>query len=813
LVLSSLLLCPLTASGVDKFWQTDGGDYMVDANWNPPGVPNGDTVFIVDGKTSNLTTGAPPPIFRMYVGGTADFGGVTNGGGTFNQSTGDLHAAGSQSWMVVADKPGDPGTYNLSGGSMLIDDDYLTIGQSGTGFLNVSGTGSINVRGLNFGRWGERVAGVVANGTGTLKDGGVITTRDLGFNVGREGIGVFTQDGGTVQVGTPGVAADYQHWAFIGGHDEVRGPRTGTYNMNGGVFNSAERIQIAQGVGSTATFNQTGGEVTAGTRPGGVAGPEGFIEIGQGGVGTYNLSGGTLTAVRSLVVGAWQGGDGRFNITGGTVNIGEALQVARGSTDPANRADPKGGLVNQSGGVVNTFWTEIGASRFLGQTFVGTYKLSGTGVLNLQYEMNVGRNNGEGVFDISGGTVNVGLGAGQRTFNTGRGGKGTFTMSGGTINVPEGFMLSSIEGNILGSGTGTQTGGTINTNWVSIGQHGAATYTMSGGNINASGDFNVGDVTGIAPYQSTFNLSGTAVVQSNAAYIGKNTGTGGVVNQTGGTFKVGAGGMVIANSAGSTGTYNLQGGVLDGISNGNLRYGAGTAAFNMTGGELRNFGTVNFPLNNQGGRVVVGDHGTTAVMSVTGNYTQGAAGALDIDISGPSTFDALTATGNVSLSGNLTIAKDPGYDPTIGQTFDIVFSSTALTGHFDTITNNQAGPTFRFAPRYFPDRAQLVVAIPGDANLDQSVNFVDFQTLERNFGLPGRTWGDADFNGDGIVDFNDFQFVYTNFGQSFAASPVEVSAAEQAALEGFFASHVPEPGLAGLVTLGALCILGRRRGR
>jgi hypothetical protein len=803
------ILWSTALNAADKFWQVDGGDYNVDANWNPAGVPNNDDPFITDGKSANLAT-TPPPAHQFYVGATFDHGGTSVGTGIFNQTGGDLHLAGAQSWMVIADKPGDASTYNLSGGSLVLDDDFVTVGQHGTGFLNVSGNATMNVRGMNLGRWGDP-----GTGTGTLKDTAIITTRENGFNLGNQGIGTFTQEGGTLNVGAEGSAGGYGSWAFIGGHDESTGPRTGTYNMKGGTFNARERIQISQGAGSTGTFNQTGGDVIAGTRnTDGSAGPEGFIEIGQGGVGTYNLSAGTVTAVRSLVVGSWQGGDGRFNINGGTVNIGEAFQVARGSTDPANRGDPVAGLVDHKSGVVNTFWTEIGTSRFLGQTFVGTYKLSGDGVLNIQYEMNIGRNNGEGVFEMSGGTVNVGLNAtGQKTFNIGRGGKGTFSMSGGTINLPEGFMLSSIEGNILGQGTGTQTGGTINTNWVSIGQHGAATYTMSGGLIKATGDFNVGDVTGIAPYVSTFNLSDTALVQSNAAYVGKNTGTGGIVNQTGGTFQVGAGGMVIARDAGSTGTYNLKGGILDGISNNTLRFGAGTAAFNMTGGELRNFGNVNFPLNNQGGRVVIGDHGgAPGTLSVMGNYSQNAASALELDILGQGQFETMTVNGDVSLAGNLTINRDPSYEPPIGTTFDIIFGNS-VNGHFDTLTNNQAGPVFRFAPRYLPSSVQLVVAIPGDADLNQTVNFVDFQILERNFGLPGRTWNEADFNGDGTVSFADFQFLFQNFGQSFPVAATPPSAAEMAAIEGFYATHVPEPIAGGIVSLGALYLLGRRRPR
>jgi hypothetical protein len=662
---------------------TDGGSYTDPANWNPAGVPTAtDDAFIVDNKLSNLSASADG--HQLYVGGTLDHGGTTVGNGVLNQTAGDLRLVGAQSWMVVGDKADVTGTYNLSGGTMFLEDDFVTIGQHGTGLLNVSGNARMNVRGLNFGRWGDP-----GRGTGTLKDSAVISTRAGGFNVGVEGIGTFTQEGGTLNVGEPGVAADYNHWAFIGGHDNTAGPRTGTYNISGGVFNSAERIQIAQGGGSTGTFNQTGGEVNVGTRlVGGAPGPEGFLEVGQGGLGTYNLSAGTLNVVRSVVVGSWAGGNGRLSITGGTINMGEAFQVARGSTNAADNAHPVAGLVDQQGGVVNAGWAEIGTSRLAGQTFVGTYRLS-NGELNTQFEVVVGRNGGEGVFEMSGGTVNTGrapasdTGA-QRTFIVGRGAKGTFTMSGGTINVPQAFMLSGEEGGVMGFGTGTQTGGTINSQgWISIGQNNTATYTLTGGNMVAAGDFNIGDVVAQnTPYVATLNLGGTGTAVGNKVFVGKAGLTTGVVNQTGGQMIVGAGGLVLGDQAGSTGAYNLQGGLLD-LQGNNMMYGAGTGLFVMTGGELRGANSTNFALNQQGGKLSVGNGvGRT---TVNGGYQLGAPGVVEVALNGLGAgtgYDQLAVTGDVSLGGSLSVLS--GFDATAGDQFLILDNqgTAPIAGNF-----------------------------------------------------------------------------------------------------------------------------------
>ena len=50
----------------------------------------------------------------------------------------------------------------------------------------------------------------------------------------------------------------------------------------------------------------------------------------------------------------------------------------------------------------------------------------------------------------------------------------------------------------------------------------------------------------------------------------------------------------------------------------------------------------------------------------------------------------------------------------------------------------------------------------GDTNLDGSVEFDDFLSMSRGFGLPGG-WADGDFNADGLVDFADYLLLSGNF--------------------------------------------------
>jgi hypothetical protein len=86
----------------------------------------------------------------------------------------------------------------------------------------------------------------------------------------------------------------------------------------------------------------------------------------------------------------------------------------------------------------------------------------------------------------------------------------------------------------------------------------------------------------------------------------------------------------------------------------------------------------------------------------------------------------------------------------------------------------------------------------GDANLDKTTDFADFQALLDHWQTSGAGvgWAQADFNGDGVVDFLDFQSLldYWNpSGWNFAPA------------------QVPEPASLTVVLLGGLDLLRRSR--
>jgi autotransporter-associated beta strand protein len=108
---------------------------------------------------------------------------------------------------------------------------------------------------------------------------------------------------------------------------------------------------------------------------------------------------------------------------------------------------------------------------------------------------------------------------------------------------------------------------------------------------------------------------------------------------------------------------------------------------------------------------------------------------------------------------------------------------------------------------------EVAYTLLGDANLDGLVNAADFTILAANFNQPVTGWDQGDFNYDGLVNAADFTDLAANFNQSVSGA---ATAGDVAALDAFAAANglladVPEPTSMGLLTLGAVGVLARRR--
>lgn len=81
-------------------------------------------------------------------------------------------------------------------------------------------------------------------------------------------------------------------------------------------------------------------------------------------------------------------------------------------------------------------------------------------------------------------------------------------------------------------------------------------------------------------------------------------------------------------------------------------------------------------------------------------------------------------------------------------------------------------------------KAVSLVPLPGDANLDGTVNFPDLVILAQNYNGQGRNFTQGDFNYDTKVDFTDLVMLAQRYGTSLAAPPL---AAPESIAPGAFA--------------------------
>jgi hypothetical protein len=109
----------------------------------------------------------------------------------------------------------------------------------------------------------------------------------------------------------------------------------------------------------------------------------------------------------------------------------------------------------------------------------------------------------------------------------------------------------------------------------------------------------------------------------------------------------------------------------------------------------------------------------------------------------------------------------------------------------------------------------------GDATLDDSVGFSDFDVWIANFGTASAVdkWGRADFDGNGSVGFADFDLWLSNFGTSLSVTEMSAYLSSQG-IDGYLGEQildrvaaVPEPSVAALALTGLIGLRRRRTTR
>jgi hypothetical protein len=113
-----------------------------------------------------------------------------------------------------------------------------------------------------------------------------------------------------------------------------------------------------------------------------------------------------------------------------------------------------------------------------------------------------------------------------------------------------------------------------------------------------------------------------------------------------------------------------------------------------------------------------------------------------------------------------------------------------------------------------PDSSSLIirVALLGDANLDDVVDFADLVAVAQHYNLTDGSgvWAMGDFDYDGQVGFADLTLLAQNYNSVAPGAVAGASAAFDADLAGAFAP-IPDPSAGSLLLVGASLIRRRRR--
>ncbi len=560
----------------------------------------GSGTFDTNGNTDTIGGAISPAVATSVVGitksglGTLTLTAVETFSGPITVSNGVLALTGSMqtdptSAVTVGNTAGVNAVLQISGGTVTANKTTVPSIQTSTvvgsaGIIHLNGGILTSASEIDIGRG----AGSASSTSGTYA--------------------ALTINGGTVTAGG---------FVVIGGAFD-----TAAFNQSGGIFNINNLLILANtanGPASTlAVANISGGTVTANS---------GGIEVGQGGTGVLNITGGVTSfsnnpaALGGLRLGENSNANGIVNLIGGTLTINRAQH--NGATNSVS-------VLNFNGGAL------FGNSS---QTTFLNANLDAGSTASHVYVWGNGANIIDGGFAI---TAAAGLEAPTGSGIT------SISMTGGTgfIDTPvvqivgDGFGATAVAN--IDPVSGTLTGITVTNPGVN---YTGATITLLGGGIGSGGAAQSSVLMG-ANASGGLNKSGTGTLTLSST---ANTYTG-PTNVLGGTLVVsgclsGGGNIIVAaNSA-----FKVGGGIVSSP----VTIGAG--------GTVGGFGTITGAVSVAAGGAVDMSDGTAGTLNLSSGVTINATNSpgilkFDYDVSGNGTNGAsdFLTTGSNSINVNGT---------------------------------------------------------------------------------------------------------------------------------------------------------------
>ena len=621
----AILSLPLTALAED--WNDTTGNWSDSSKWTPTTVPNGTNANIYNGGTVTLNSGVAN-IDGLHIGG----------GSTLDVSAGaNLTATGGGNEIGN----GGNGTLNISGGSLTFSN-HVNLGDAGgIGIVNQSG-GTVNFSG----QWAAIGIGSGAAGSAYNLSGGTLNTGGIGLEVGSDRAGDFTLSGtgiwnaGTIELG-------------------VRSGGNGHVTLNAGTLNGGSVLIGSRVAGTNGDFDLAGTAAMT---------LSGDLVVGDYGTGTFNQSGGTLNLQGHRIQVAEHGGSGVVNLTAGSIsNVGWIHVGAGGAgtgvfnvnyTNPLNSFTTGEMYVGNGGGGNGTVNVTSGKLQIVGVGEVGRY--GGIGFLNVtgpNASVVSATNGGDPFFNVGvgggNGTVNITGGASLHTTNTwfalgqSNGSVGTATVSGtgstlhsnglivgwsgsgqGTLNIDDNAVVTNVGHELSVGRDHSNTSGVIN--------------ISGGGVLNAGAETRIGHAgIGIVNIDGgTLNMQG-----GGWAILGDGGQANGTINMSSGAVNVTATDFVLAQNAGSQGTFNQTGGATDVSNSFNVGRGGGTGVLNLDGGTFNVHGWTTLGRDGTGTGTINVTNGGEFIHNETGGdlllgWNNGSHGYVNVESGGKMTYNS-----------------------------------------------------------------------------------------------------------------------------------------------------------------------------
>jgi T5SS/PEP-CTERM-associated repeat protein/autotransporter-associated beta strand protein len=558
---------------------------------------------------------------------------------------------------------------------------------------------------------------------------------------------------------------------FTGGGGATLGAgnnSTGTLTVGGvstngipATMNLVGAMTVGSGGGSTGNLNITAGGIVNNTD--GLIGATGGPTTNSNGNVTVDGLGSQWNNIGSLSLGR---NSASFQ---GILTITNGAAVIVGDTTSINQSSPNSIIYFGNGGMLVTKYLNAAPSQIVGLDTVTSQIVGLTGP-------------GSGTLTVRGYVGDTTI-----TFDAAHGPIQTYPgfSSGGNVAV---LLNVSDPSNVADLGLGNASTGSL------IIKDGVTVYAANGWLGVQAGSVGNGTVTG----------AGSAWSNSGTLYIG-NGGSGTLNITNGGTVAVNA--VIGGNSATGVGTLNFDGGILK-------PYNAGNSAWITTGSGSGNVyikeGGATFDTGNYAmGIGVALQHGGSN--PIDGGLTKLGAGTLTL--TGVNTY-----TGPTTVNGGVLELGRNAQNAVLGGGANIVSGALLfdypggatltdierlLVAHLTVPSHT---PPLVYLPNssiqplvMLPDDSVLNMTVestlPGDANLDGTVNLSDLGVLIGNFGKSGG-WATGDFNYDGTVNLSDLGVLIGNFGKSAPVYSLVVA--------GMDVSIVPEPSTLVLLAAGLI---------